>query len=1405
MPSTHSVCRLIIASCLAFVFISVSKETDGETQAIDDTKVVVLSTYLVSPSRNARLAQAARDSKLSFHILSAESTTPDELERTLLESRLLILDTPHSSVAKSIAARFGDVIVKSPCKYVLIGEFALVSKNETLTEPPLHSERGVDAVWAQRLREYWRFGGEENIRFAIIALKGSFSDNNLPAAIQMPLQGFYHPAWPMLVTDASEVIKRNGHSQTVIPSPQSPRASLPGVVAIAVNSAVFTSDDTAWLDRLISAIESRGLKAYAFFGPRQNTNLFYEMTRGPDQDQAMASLLINAAMVFKPNERKAELDRIGIPVLQTIPSLAMNQAQWLASAEGLAILDISYYYTSSEMAGMIDPMLISARDTQTGMMQPILTQIEAVADKAASLIRLQRTPSNERQLALMVYNYPQGENNFGASFLNVPKSIQNITAALKAAGYDTKLVDADAITLQLQQALRAFYTPDTLHTLLDENLAVSYPLKSYLEWFHQLPVETQNRIISYWGPPEFSAGKNNSLHPSQDNSDRYFVIPRVVFGRLIVMPQPLRHPVNAGVTPETKVKRISHRSNVPLSHQYLATYLWLRREWNANAVIHLGTHGTLEWSPGKERGLATFDDPYLALGDLPNIYPYIMDNLGEAITAKRRGRATIISHLTPMFSPAGFRPGLHEMHDLMHDWETVSPGPVRKELEARLLSHFVEHQLHRDLGWNESDIANDFEGFLEQLHPYLDDVAQSAQPQGLATFGEVPTAERRFGMVMQILRKPMIEALGEDIDEVFLLDSEKVLNSRPARWLRVALRDPSEASSLDLRKLDDLNVAGKSSVPNRAASKVLEPTVLLALAKRAQELELALAKNEELDNLLSALDGRHVPSSYGGDPVRNPDSLPTGRNLYGFDPSRVPTRQAWDIGVAAFDNWMRQHKDSHGGKWPAKIAYSLWAGETMRHQGIMESQVLWAMGVKPIWDETGRVNGLETVSSEKLGRPRVDVLLSVTGSYRDQFPLVMQWIDQAVQQIAMLEEPNNFVSNHTRDLVESFRSRGMSETEAFNLATVRVFSNEPGGYGTGLSDAVLATDAWQVESRPGDTQAMSELFVDRMGYAFSKGLNGVAASQAFSQHLKQVDAAMLTRTSNTYGVLTSDDPFQYLGGLSLAIEKISGRAPSLYVQNLRDDSEVTTDNASVSIAKEMNSRYLHPQWIRSQQAEGYSGTLQVLKSVQFLWGWQVTAPETIRQDQWQSFHDVYIRDQYGLGTREWMRESNETALAQTVERMLDAVRLGYWQPDEKTKQELVRTYLDSADSSRLIERNAAVTRFADGELNKMKADPKLSQALTKGIAEASRGPQPTLSSTATLSSPELSSLHSDAASKEPTQRVSGIKLEVAPHQEAVREADTTIALWKVIPPLLLIGAWRTSRRFRRNRHSSIRL
>ncbi|MEM9367944.1 MAG: cobaltochelatase subunit CobN [Planctomycetota bacterium] len=1293
------------ARCWPFIslmFLMVAHQAPAQDQLSTGRRVLVLHSYLLPPSWAQQIEDASATNAVRVNFAAADSMAPAEIEGLIADADLVLLDVAHESVFEGVAGKSSGPLQRAGCPYVYIGDLDSVRGDR---QPEVAKEmdgEGVSNKFAQIVRRYYRFGGAANLKHLVKALA---VDPNLesyleaPEPVMIPERGFYHPGWPQIESELAAV-------QSRLDSGSQP------VVAIAINRATVSACDTAWLDALIDALRSRGLSSYAFYGPRQEPDRFTRMTCrvGDARVEPIVDLIINSVLVFRPQDRKQELDRIGVPVLQTMPSMNRSLSQWRQSADGLPLADISYYYASSELAGMVDPVLLSARHAEKKSLDPIAMQVDGIADRAAAFIRLRATSTDQRRVAVFVYNYPPGENNFGASFLNVPKSLENAFRALRDAGYGTETPKAEALIDRLQGCLRGLYDKRELAALIDRGEADFVLLEEYEAWLREIPAATRQRIVDYWGTPDSTA-----ISLKQYGGAKGFVIPRVSLGNVVVLPQPLRHELTTSTEPDLRRKRINHQSVVPLSHQYFATYLYVKRSFEAHAVVHFGTHGTQEWAPGKRRALAMDDEAMLAIGSVPNIYPYIMDNLGEATTAKRRGRATMVSHLTPMFTPAGFRPGLHDMHVIMHDWETVDPGPVKKEIERQLIEEFVKHQLDKDVGWSPERIAVDFPGFMEVLHPFLDDIAQSAQPQGLAVFGAIPSEERRFGMVMQILRTRLIDALGEDIDEVFLIDADKVKNSRPARWLRLALSDPESASKLDLREIDRLDTSRHNSVPNRAEDKQLDQDELLALAKEAQRLNRVLSSNSEMDALLKALDGGHIPSGYGGDPVRNPDSLPTGRNLYGFDPVRVPTAQSWKIGVGVLEDWIANYRVEHEDAFPTQIAFTLWAGETMRHHGVMESQVFHALGVQPTWDASGRMDGFDVIPSEELGRPRIDVLANVTGSYRDQFPHLMRWIDKAVVAVAGIEPSAeadsaearhpNFVSQHAKSLMEDLVSQGLEPETARRRATARVFSNESGTYGTGLNNAVYHSDLWETQDRGGGDAEMTELFLHRMGHAYGEGLDGLEAADLFARQIEQLDAVFLSRSSNTYGVLTSDDPFAYLGGFALASRMIRGDAPELAVQNLRDSSEVIIDPVATAIAKEMQTRYLHPQWIKTQQQEGYSGTLQVLKATQFLWGWQAMSPDAVRSDQWQALMDVYIEDQYDLGTRAWFEQSNHQALAQMAERMIEAIRLNYWTPSLETQQSLARVYRQAVEASGLMEKNRMVAAFVEETYPDLDSDP----------------------------------------------------------------------------------------------------
>jgi len=1232
-----------------------------------------ITSDVTTAARSATVQQEAQRAGLAFVHLSyplagAATPTPEQthaLTRALAQAGLVWVDAPHASVVQRLQRQVGEPLAafaaRAPGRVVWVTPAATAVSPATPPETPPTAAQPAAGGTAQavaRMAAFIQPGGARNLHHAVALAQAVLRGHplpNLPAPQQWPVRGIYHPDLPGLLPDAAALL-RWCHAK-----PQ--RDCTRPAVAVMVHRHHLVDGSTSWLDAWLRLFEREGLWAYAVFGQQTTPQSLAEVLKLPALPGANAgtdtlrqphpALLVLHQFTPQAAAMQPLLARWRVPMLATQPFRSGDQAAWEGAAHGLSTSDVPFYLAQPEAAGATDPVVTTAQGPTPGEHRLIERQALAVVAKARRLVALQTRPVAQQRLVAMVYNYPPGGKHFGASFLNVPRSLEEVSQGLADAGYRTRRVPENDWIDGLQPLLAAYYPSADLLGLLRSGQAAAWPVARYLERWQALPEAVRTRMLAHWGPPE------RSRYVVQWQGEPVFVVPRMQVGQLSVLPQPPREEtLHNGQNP------FMHKSKVPLSHHYLAVYQWAQD--SADALIHFGTHGTQEWANGKSRGLDVHDDALLPLGDLPVVYPYIVDNLGEALTAKRRGRALLVSHRTPTFAPAGFEARMAQMHEVMHEWETVDEGPTRRALEKQLVAQFVEHQLHRDLGWSAERIAADFTGFLELLHPYLDQLAQSSQPKGLAVFGRVPTPEQRSQTILQALRKPLIDALGEDIDEAFLIRHDSVATSRPARWLAVALKDAQAASTLDLRPALAEPAAGpvraEDHVPNRAARHPIDTPALLKLALRAQELE----------RLLAALQGRFVPATYGGDPIRNPESLPTGRNLTGLDPSRLPTRQAYEVAQTLFNDWFKDHTARHGGQPPERMALSLWAGETLRHQGILEARALVALGVRPVWDDTGRPIRVDSLTPAELGRPRVDVLLSVTGSYRDQFPALMALLDQAVAQVAAAE-PGNTVARLTRQVATELRQRGVPGPQADTLARVRAFGNAVGDYGTGLAEAVQA-DGLQSED-----QRLGQLFLQRMGQPYLagepvEGLGQGVAVQAFSAHLRRTDAAVLSRSSHLYAMVSSDDPFQYLGGLSAAA-RVAGRPQGLelHVSQLQDVGEAHTETARLAIAREMQSRYLHPGWLQAQKAEGYAGTLQVLKAVQFAWGWQSVSPDTVRSDHWQSFHDVLVRDKHSLGLPEWLR-SHPQAYAQALERLVQAQRLGHWQADAATRQQLAHLY-----------------------------------------------------------------------------------------------------------------------------------
>ena len=1224
---------------------------------------------------------------------------------------------------------------------------------------------GLDEATAHALIDYYSNGGEQNFRgfFTLLAarLDGKPAPRALPPPLIFPETAAYHPRLPALVEGDPEAYLRWAKA-----TPDKP------VIALLIHQQYIASMETGFIDDMIARIEARGATPLVLYAPAMQAGSLAAWLRPRSDAPARADVLINTQIMLDAEGRRGEFTAFGIPVIQAMAYRKGDEAAWRADPQGVALMDVPFYFAQPEYAGVIDIQVAATTRSSDDAIVAIPEQAAAVVAKAINLATLRRKANPDKRLALMFWNYPSGEKNLSASFMNVPRSLRATVDGLRAAGYTLPQAPDEAVLIErLQRLLAPSYRDGLLEALVDDDLAALLPLARYRAWLGALPAATRDSLLRQWGAPE------DSEWVVERDGARWFVIPRLRLGALDILPQPTR----ASRANQNQEKRLYHSTKADAlpSHSYLATYLWVREGSSSgqghDALIHYGTHGTQEWMPGKERGLSVYDAPLLALGDTPVVYPYIVDNIGEAMQARRRGRAAVISHQTPPFKPAGLYQQLTALHDLLHQWLAQDEGAVKQRLRDDLLAGTTKERIIADMGWDAARARRDFPAFVDALHIHLHELADTAQPLGLHSFGVAPQDLHRAATVLLMLGKPFSEAASRhagvpenDLNEAFTGDYSALDQSAPFQLLQRHVIDNEDASAL--------------------------PEALRTQIDKARTYWQAIGASNEIPALLAALDGRYTPTSYGGDPLKNPDAYPTGRNLYGFDPSRIPTPQAWAAGKQAAEDLIAAHR-AKTGRAPQKLAVSLWSVETMRHQGMLEAQALWLLGVEPVWDRGGRVTGVKRVPRATLGRPRVDVVLSATGLYRDHFPNAIAQLARAVQLAAEAgDEPDNAVAANTRRIEAALRQRGMDEKAARNAAQTRIFASESGRYGSGLDDATLATDTWNGKAE-GDRK-LAQLYLDRMQFAYGPdqslwgakigdGLAGKGAPlNLYAEQLRGTEGAVLSRSSNLYGMLTTDDPFQYLGGIALAVRHLDGKAPALYISNLRGGGSGRVDDAAQFLAKELATRQFHPGYIKGLMAEGYAGTLQVLDATNNFWGWTAVAREIVRDDQWQEMVDVYVRDKHQLGLREWFERENPHALAQTIERMLEAQRQGYWKTDAATVAELKARWRALAQRYDVQTDNAAFNRAVAAAANP--AAPAPGFGLQAPAAAASAPPAPPAQAAAQPAAQAKPQPQPEARPAPPaTQPVRGLKLEKqtpapAPPASLTRSLLTLSALLALI-------------------------
>jgi cobaltochelatase CobN len=1164
--------------------------------------VLVLHSSQTMPAALAHFRKEVGAGACNCNIVSEEELT----SQMLLRARAIFLQHPSQGMLERLrpsaifALQHGLKIATDVPEFILRGWGVEPDKQLTMTLLPYWNNGGEANSYAMLLQMYKAAGGPASLP--------------VPAVVQMPMRGIYHPDAPRLFPNMAEYLAWY-------------RVSKPhqgALVTVNLFYSYLKDEDTAVVDALIRELEKQGMAAAGVVGsPHSSLAALFNQ---PQSDPVRVMMMFTLALA-KPDDvvllKKQNIHVIGLMTTH------QSQPEWEADKKGVTPDRISTSLAMPESYGATEPIMVGTTEgAAKGVpphLEPIAERVHTAAARAARWITLAEKPNTEKKLAVIYYNNPPGKGNIGASYMNLPPSIVTVLQALKQDGYQTgaSLPSEGEILKMLTSVGHNVenWEPGELDKMARFGKVVLLPVSEYEKWFAELPERFRKDINERWGQPKDA----KLMAWTSPQGKKYFLIPGMQLGNVFLGPQILR----ASAAEYTNVQ---HSATLPPHHGYVAAFLYYRHVLHVDAMIQMGRHGTLEWLPGKNSGQAGWDTSEVLLGDLPNINYYIMDGDGEAVQARRRGAAVLISHLTPMLAHTGNEERFSALRENVSRWqEAHETAPALAAVYASKAITELDHLgLVRQLNLDTSKIDET----MERANTFLDSVEESPMPLGLATVGQMPSDDRVHAGLKSFLHDSLQP---EDLRTV-----EPVLD----QW------------TTDL--MQNNTVQPPSNWPSALQQKSQKS---LAEAKTWLE-NLRLSPAQELSALSRVLRGEFLVSGPVGDPLKVPDSLPSGRNLHQGDPNLLPTHAAWELGKRMGDEMMASYRKQHGA-YPDHISMILWQGETGRTQGAMEAEAMYLMGIEPQWNQRNVVDHLNVTPDNKLKYPRVNILFAASGLYRDGMADKMMMLDRASRLAASAGE--NALSRQNRATARALMVQGMGASEAQELAQARVFSSAPGSYGTGLSNFVE-------QSRDVDeAKTMTDLILSKQNYAYTEKSWGSHVDHLLQYQLKGNQVVMHSRSSSLYGAADNDDVYQAMGGLRLASEA-AGAKPDLVINNLRHNGREKVESARELIAAELNARNWNPRWIQEMQKEGYAGARAMSRAAEFIYGWKATAPETVAPEVWQKMYDVYVKDEYKLGLPEFMQKANPAARQAILGRLLEVDRQGTYKFTAAEREQMLGEY-----------------------------------------------------------------------------------------------------------------------------------
>jgi cobaltochelatase CobN len=1068
--------------------------------------------------------------------------------------------------------------------------------------------------------------------------------------------------------------------RTQPPAPERTQAPDPATrneptIAVLYYRAHHVAGNTAFVEALCQAIEGRGGRALPVFCASLRAAEPELLSTLAGADALVVTVL--AAGGTKPATASAggddeawdvgALAALDVPILQGL-CLTSSRESWLANGDGLSPLDAATQVAIPEFDGRLITVPFSFKEVDADGLTVYVADPERAGRVAGIAVRhaqLRHIPPAERKIAVMLSAYPTKHSRIGnAVGLDTPASVVRLLAAMREQGYDVGPVDGP-------QALPGVSSLDgdaLIHALIaaggqDQDWLTAEQLSGnpvriaaadYRRWYADLPADLREGIERHWGAAPGTLFVDTSQNPDGD-----IVLAGLRAGNVVVMVQP---PRGFGENPVA----IYHDSDLPPSHHYLAAYRWLAEDFGAHAVVHVGKHGNLEWLPGKSAGMSASCATDAALGELPLIYPFLVNDPGEGTQAKRRAHATLVDHLIPPMARAESYGDITRLEQLLDEHASIAAMDPAKlpAVRAQIWTLIQAAKLDHDLGLADRPHDAEFDEFILHVDGWLCEIKDVQIRDGLHVLGQAPSGEARVNLVLAMLRAKQVwggqaaalpglrEALGlseqGDAGRIEVDEAEDV-----AHRLVSAMEARGWAAEASGAVCEQILGAGD----DRAA------LVSQVLTFAATEVVPRLARTtDELTNVLHALDGGYVPAGPSGSPLRGLiNVLPTGRNFYSVDPKAIPSRLAWETGQAMADSLLARYR-ADTGDWPRSVGLSAWGTSAMRTAGDDVAEVLALLGVRPVWDEASRrVSGLELIGLAELDRPRIDVTVRISGFFRDAFPHVVAMLDDAVRLVAAQDEPveQNFVRAHAQaDLVAHGDQR---------RATLRVFGSKPGAYGAGLLP-LLDSRNWR------DDADLAEVYAAWGGFAYGRGVDGIQARSDMENAYRRINVAAKNVDSREHDIADSDDYFQYHGGMVATVRALTGTAPAAYIGDSTNPDAVRTRTLSEETARIFRARVVNPRWLDAMQRHGYKGAFELAATVDYLFGYDATAG-VVADWMYEKLAQAYVLDPQ---LQKFFAESNPWALHGIAERLLEAAQRQMWEhPKPETLAALQQAFLDT--------------------------------------------------------------------------------------------------------------------------------